>query len=556
MTLACMLLALALAPTGGETGRDLVFLAEDRPVFVRLRVTTGDRPFDEGWPASVQTLHACLDRDGDGTLTVKEADKDVLTAFVRLATGAAGVIGELNGAPKDGVVSIDELAAALRPTLGPFRVQVGRVANGRTDALFDHLDRDKDGALTTAELAAIASATRRLDLDDNELITRDELEPFNSPAAMARVEDATERRARYTAVPPVVELVAGESSLRLARLLLKKYDKGRDGVAGKPDSKLARVEFALDPDTFAGADQNGDDMIDLEELRRFIAGTPVDLLIDVAFAPDAGGGATVHVGGGGPLPKGVEVQRLADGDIELAVGRARLDVHVDNGNAAAENARRVLLGRFQAADANKDGYLEGKELTGLNTAASPLAGLAGIIDRDGDGELYAKELIDFADRQTAAARGRLVMTVSDQGRAIFGILDLNRDRRLSAREVMRTVERVTSWDADGDGRVTADEVPYHFLVTIARGELLGLAGNVPVIVLGAAAPQSIFAPAPNGPEWFRLMDRNHDGDVSRREFLGPREQFNRLDRDNDGLIDADEAGAAGAEKARVGNSGR
>jgi hypothetical protein len=41
------------------------------------------------------------------------------------------------------------------------------------------------------------------------------------------------------------------------------------------------------------------------------------------------------------------------------------------------------------------------------------------------------------------------------------------------------------------------------------------------------------------------MDRNKDGDVSRREFLGPRERFERLDRDRDGLIDADEAAAAG-----------
>jgi hypothetical protein len=47
-----------------------------------------------------------------------------------------------------------------------------------------------------------------------------------------------------------------------------------------------------------------------------------------------------------------------------------------------------------------------------------------------------------------------------------------------------------------------------------------------------------------GPDWFQKMDRNHDGDVSRREFLGPRDQFNRLDRDKDGLIDPDEARAA------------
>ena len=56
--------------------------------------------------------------------------------------------------PKDGVISVDELAEVLRASSGPFRVQVDGLADRRTDALFDHLDRDKDGQLTRPELAA------------------------------------------------------------------------------------------------------------------------------------------------------------------------------------------------------------------------------------------------------------------------------------------------------------------------------------------------------------------------------------------------------------------
>ena len=302
LTLALVLAAmpaqdLAQATPAAVARRDLVFLAENRPVIVRLEINGNDRPFEASWMDSIRSFHKTLDRDGDGKLTTKEADRAILTALAQLAASGAEpiVIGEIDVNPKDEVVSLDELADVLRPILGSFRLQVGRQAIGRTDALFDQLDRNKDSTLTRPELAAIAGTLRPLDLDDNDMISAEELEPFNNPAVMAQAQVSNERKARLTTLPPVVELIPGESSLRLARLLLKKYDKGQGDVPVRPDNKLSPTEFAIDPDAFAGADTNGDGALGSEELRRFLARSPKDLILDVAFPPNTLGRATVRV---------------------------------------------------------------------------------------------------------------------------------------------------------------------------------------------------------------------------------------------------------------------
>jgi hypothetical protein len=56
--------------------------------------------------------------------------------------------------------------------------------------------------------------------------------------------------------------------------------------------------------------------------------------------------------------------------------------------------------------------------------------------------------------------------------------------------------------------------------------------------------------------WFKKMDRNRDGDVSRREFLGTDEQFRQLDTDGDGLVSVEEAEAFDRKRrARLGAGG-
>ena len=530
--------------------QDAIFLGDDHPIFLRLRILLGDRPFRDAWADSVAKLHEFLDRDGDGKVTRAEADRGALSTLVRLANGTQTAMPrtDLDNHPKDGVVSIEELGDALATALGPFRVEVGRIASTKADALFEQLDADKDGILTGPELAAAETSLSGLDLDDDELIDPSELEPFANP--MARNGDEVPgRRARLAPVPPVIEYFREDPTLRPVRLLLKKYDKGSDDRASSQgDNKLSLDEFAIAPEAFAGADVDGDAALNVEELRRFLVAAKPDVELVVNLSADASGTAKAMVqgpdGAPGALPPGVRVERIGDADLEIAIGEIRLDVHVDDGARAVEDAKAAFLVQFDAADTDKNGYLERDELNKDKDHPSSLLPLFDLLDRDEDGKIYPKEMEDFIASQAEAARSRMVLSTSDQGRAIFAILDLDRDRRLGIRELRETVARVTSWDRDKDAKVGADEIPHHYQLTLGRSRLAGLNAAEPVLVMSETVP----APAgPAGPNWFVRMDRNRDGDVSPREFLGSRDQFQRLDCDRDGLIDADEARAASTE---------
>jgi Ca2+-binding EF-hand superfamily protein len=502
---------------GDDAVQEVILLAEDRPVFLRLRIAVGEGSFRSAWDDSARAFFTLLDRDGDGRLDAKEANREAIVALLRL------IVGESASLPRgrsDGTLSFDQLSELLGVAMGPFRVEVGRVEDRRTDALFDHLDRDKDGALTRPELERLPGSLRRLDLNDDERISRDELEPFRSPTADA----ATARRTRPTASPPAIELVPGESPLRVVRALVRKYDR----ASPRLDGKLSPGEFAIDKQAFEAADRDGDGLLDADEVRQLVERPPLDFVLDVAFPAEESGRSAVETSGGSATGR---VRRLGPGHVEGAFGHVRADFQFED----PTQVDVALIDWFKAADRDKDGSVSEEE-AGRNVMgrASPIAGLFRVADRDGDGKIVTEELQEFGRRLAEAARGHIVLAVSDHGRSLFGILDADRDGALGARETLRAIERVVAWDADGDGRITAEEVPDDFEVTLGRGRVAGISQSGRTVRDGPG----------RGPTWFRRMDRNRDGDVSRREFLGSREKFDRLDRDHDGLIDPDEAAIA------------
>jgi Ca2+-binding EF-hand superfamily protein len=313
---------------------------------------------------------------------------------------------------------------------------------------------------------------------------------------------------------------------------MSRYDKDQN-------EKLSRSEFNIDKTLFDQLDTDHDGELDTNELSQFLTRSAVDLEVNIQLGQAPANGLSVDIAnGGGPAsPVAAAAQRLDSGALGITLGDAAIDLRASAGVPVyLDSVRQTFTYQFQLADVSKRGFIDRKQAD-QNPALTVLFTSA---DRDGDGKLTLPELTTYLDLLGKAVSSCGVLMVTDHGRGLFELLNTQHDGRLRPRELKQAWQRLSPWDKNGDGMLERSELPHQFQLYVSQGQPAGFALGGVATPPGAAMDRRPVQTA-RGPLWFRKMDRNGDGFVSQREFLGSKEDFLRIDADGDGLISPEEA---------------
>ena len=529
----------------------VVLFAPGNPIIVEFQLQIDGQPHTAALGNLVTEVMQLADTDGDGRVTWKE-----LCANKRIKYGQFGNLAiegdnsekqilERYDIDKDGLVDDTELPRFLTRNAGgsrPFSIRgtadfQGR--NPRSAPTWQAIDTDGDGEISAAERAAAAGRLMARDSNDDEILTTAEL----NPRTLAVDSDmVSERRRRGEEAARLLGPYADWSAVQFA--LERQY--GGKGA-------LTKGCFPLTPELFAALDANHDDRLQRGEYLA-LDDVPPHLVVGVEFGGQESGvgdreseeteedaPAEAKTAKAGPRLKIVSVlpslagaePQISEqpGRATLRVGGVLLTLYTNDtvaGEDFAERAKQALA----MYDANKDGYLV-KEEVPENLQAQ--FGRFEAIDVDEDEKAYPGEIETFLKQQQAGLRSQIHAKAGDREDALFAALDADRDDRLDSREIESVGQRLLSLDKNGDGVVTADELPELMVIGLARGSLENADATF------APPPAIVRGPAGDAPKWFTAMDANGDGAISQREFLGPAEKFAELDKDGNGLLELAEA---------------
>lgn len=502
-----------------STSRDLVpvvIMAPNGPVMLHLDVQVSGVSW-RFWIADY--LATVLDQDRDNQLS--EAEQKLLPDEIRV------LLSPETAVTSDGMITRAEFAKRLQQSLPQIPQLIAPLETAdQSLQLFSILDADFSGTLTPEELQNAPYSLRFRDLDDDETFSASELSTYRDPLSTA------DRISPEALNLPFHHLIDHDSRRDAAKRIVSRYGNGKT-----VDASVFRMP---PPDVDDG------DLNTAQLAERFATIPPhIEAEIQISdLASRSSVTATVR-------PTAAAFCRIADSESDavllLRTDGMQLQLQARGGGSNNRMITRGFLGQeFMMNDGDRSQTLSEVEFAAMQRALTR-AGIPasfGSADTDADMQISRNELFGFADRQMAVVAGRLEFSVEQSGRTLFGLLDTNPDFRLSRREFQSAAKALKKIDENGDNVISDAEMGTEYVVTIGLGRSELRRQQPPESMMSMSGPGEAIVPDASelrGPDWFRAMDRNRDGDVSPREFPGSKALFNKIDHDRNGLLDSEEA---------------
>ncbi|APZ95252.1 hypothetical protein [Fuerstiella marisgermanici] len=512
----------------------MVILAPEGPVFAELRISVDGEAY-RLWVTKFLASKTDIDRNGELSLAELELIPARLLQQTKART-AQRCLQQSAGDKNATSVSVDRFTTWLAGELSKsFDVTAAAIQASEAVRLASLIDQDGDGNVSREELADGTFSMRFRDLDDDQTFSASELMPFRDP-----------RNQQAAVTPdvanlPFVQLSDTASIARTADQLANRYGDSQS---------LPVANLRLPPDMVAAYDLDKDSKLSVEECRALLKAPPFHLTANILLSDRPNrSDLKFEISEHATAFCTATAEPRRKGRVKLIVDEMQIDVRARGGSATTRSfLTSFILQRFSVADGDKNGYVTEDEFSTIQQqlAQNQMTAQYADVDLNGDEMLFRDELKMFIERDAIATQSKIEVTIRQDGKTLFKLLDANVDRRLSQRELLEGFNALLEYDVNGDQRLSESELGTAYALNIGLGQAQSF--RVDTMQTMGMEARSMDAILPglsglSGPDWFRRMDRNQDRDVSIREFLGPREIFDQLDRDHDGLLSASEAEA-------------